>query len=179
MSAETITIARPYAKAIFQYALEKGLLEEWSAVLHNMAVVARDPNAVAFLTHPLAPKKQRIELFSAICVQSLSFHGEDFIKTLAENRRLFILPDILRLYNQYKAEWEKTLDVDVYSAMEIPSEYQQKITNALKNKYKRNIVLNYTSDPALIGGAVIKVGDTVIDGSIKGRIERMAQAVVS
>ncbi len=175
--SETVTIARPYAKAIFQYALEKQQLPEWFVILHNMAMVAENALAVAFLTHPLTPKAQRIELFTTICTQSLSFHGQDFIKILAENHRLFILPDILRLYNEYRAQWEKILDVDIISVTTITADYQQQIATALEKKYQRKIVLHNIIDQSLLGGAILKIGDTVIDGSIQGRIGRLSKAL--
>ena len=176
--SKRITIARPYAKAIFQYALEKQQLNAWSAILHNMAAVAQDAQAIAFLTHPLTPKAQRIKLFTSICVQSLAFHGRDFIKILAENHRLFILPNILRLYNGYRAEWEQILDVDIISVAAIPNDYQQKITVVLGKKYQRKIVLHNVIDQSLLGGAILKISDTVIDGSIKGRIARLGQELI-
>ena len=172
--AERITTARPYAKAIFALARKGNTLPATSASLVRAAQVVADPRVHALLGSPHVTAAQLAELVSAVTGAGLDEYGRDFIALLAQNRRLGFLPEIAALFEQMKSELENAVDVEVIAASPLTGDQESRYAAALQKKLGRSVRLHTKVDGSLIGGAVLKAGDLVIDGSIKGRLERLA-----
>ena len=172
--AERITTARPYAKAIFALARQNNSLAATAEGLVLGAQVVADPRVHALLGSPHVTSAQLSELVNGIAGSKLDEHGRNFVTLLAQNRRLGFLPEIAALFETMKAEVENSVDVDVTSATALTPDQESRYAAALQKKLGRTVRLHTRLDPSLLGGAVLKAGDLVIDGSIKGRLERLA-----
>lgn len=170
--ADKSTIARPYAKAAFEVA-GAGRLGAWSEGLRAAAATVSDPRVQALLGNPRVLPRQLADLVTAVA-DRLDEDGRNFIRTLAENHRLDCLPEISALFEQLKAEAEGTVDVAVTSAVPLSEAQQHELAAALERRLRRSVHLQCTTDPALIGGAVVRAGDLVIDGSLRARLSRIA-----
>jgi F-type H+-transporting ATPase subunit delta len=177
--AELSTLARPYAKAAFEFAADAGDLQGWSKSLSTAGAVAEQQAVVKFLSSPNATAAQQAAAVNDICGDALSVTGQNFIAILSENRRLQLLPHISHQFEIMKANREKAVDVEVVSAYELDAVQQEKLSDALGAKLKRNINMQVSFDKSLLGGAVIRAGDTVIDGSIRGRLAKLAESLNS
>lgn len=175
--AELATIARPYARAAFEYAQAQGKLSQWSESLSVAAAVVADPAVTSLLDHPRVGATQLIELIADIAGSRLDTATRNFIATLAENRRLELLPQIALMYEALRAAAESRADVEVVSAAPLDQLQQQRLIAALKKRLQRDVQLHCTVDPSLIGGAIVRCGDLVIDGSVKVRLARLAVEV--
>lgn len=171
--ADKITIARPYAKAAFDEAKGDSRLPQWSEALRTAAAVVRDERVHKLLDSPHVTPAELAQLVSDIGGSQLNAHGHNFVSTLAENRRLAYLPEISALFDLLKDEVEGVVDVTVTSATALDSQQQKTLADALARKLKRQVRLHCETDPTLIGGAVLRAGDLVIDGSMRTRLERM------
>lgn len=171
--AELITIARPYAKAAFEYALENKALTAWSDMLEYAAVVVSDEMMAQCLDDPQLTADQKAEVFISVCADKIDTAGKNFVTQLAENKRLSLLPEIFILFAILMAEQEKTLDVGVQSAYELNDDQVQKLANALKQRLGREVNLKSEVDSSLIGGLIIRAGDMVIDGSVRGKLAKL------
>jgi F-type H+-transporting ATPase subunit delta len=172
--AEKTTIARPYAKAAFQEAHGDKRLGPWSETLRAAATAVRDPRVHELLGNPSVNGEELAQFVMGVSGPALDEHGQNFFRMLAENRRLGFLPEISALFDEYKDEAESVVDVTVTSAAPIDAAQQQALSKALERKLKRSVRLHCETDPALIGGAVLRAGDTVIDGSLLSRLKRIA-----
>lgn len=179
--SESVTIARPYAKAIYEYAFNAGKLRQWSEYLHNWALTIADEDAANFINNPASTVEQHVELMmnSLEHVSDERNYLENFIKLLAENRRLMALTDIFNLFEAMRAEQEKTLTVDVISYSELSTEQQQRLIDSLSKRLQRKVTLQITIDKTLIGGAVIHAGDLVIDGSVRGKLNKLSTSLAA
>ncbi|STX30229.1 ATP synthase F1 subunit delta [Legionella beliardensis] len=179
--SESVTIARPYAKAIFKYAFDAGKLRQGSEYLHNLALVVLDKNAANFINNPASTVEQHVELLmSANKIASEdAVYLKNFITLLAENKRLMALPDIYNLFEAMRAEQEKTLIANVISYSELSKDQQQKLINTLSGRLQRKVTLQITIDKKLIGGAVILAGDLVIDGSVRGKLDKLSTSLAA
>jgi F-type H+-transporting ATPase subunit delta len=172
--AERTTTARPYAKAIFALARQGNTLAATSAGLITAAQVVVDPRVHALIGSPRVTPAQLAELVTGVVGSGLDEHGRNFIALLAANRRLGFLPEIVALFEQMKADVENAVDVEVRSATQLTPDQESRYAAALQKKLGRTVRLHTKVDGTLLGGAVLKAGDLVIDGSIKGRLERLA-----
>jgi F-type H+-transporting ATPase subunit delta len=172
--AERTTTARPYAKAIFALARKGNTLTETSAGLLRAAEVVSDPRVHALLGSPHVTAGQLAELVIAVTGAGLDEYGRNFVSLLAQNRRLGFLPEIAALFELMKAEVENAVEVEVVSATALSSDQESRYAAALQKRLGRLVRLHTKVDGTLLGGAVLKAGDLVIDGSIKGRLERLA-----
>ena len=177
--AELITLARPYAKAAFEFALAEQDLQVWSDMLSLAAAVAQREGMVKVMATPTLTARQKGEIFIEVCGEQLSAKGQNFISNLAENKRLQLLPEIRQLYEAYKSQQEKSVDVEVSTAFELSADTQTKLAKALSAKLDREVNVQSSVDKSLLGGAVIRAGDTVIDGSVRGRLAKLAEAMNS
>lgn len=176
--AEKTTVARPYAQAIFDLARSKqGALGDWSTTLQLAVAVVADPQTQRLINHPRVRKEQIQSLILDVGGVGFSLQAQNFIKVLIENRRLSLLPEIAAQYELYRAEAERTITAEVVSAFPVSNEQQAKIAAALKKRLGREVSLNCTVDEALLGGAIIRAGDLVIDGSITGQLTKLANAL--
>ncbi|MBC3766656.1 F0F1 ATP synthase subunit delta [Neptunicella marina] len=174
--SEMATIARPYAKAAFDHAVENKAIEAWQQMLAFSAEVALNEQIAALLTGSLSSDKLA-ELFVGVCGEQLDQHGQNFIRVLAENGRLAALPEVLTQFNQLKADYDKEVDVLVTSAVELSDKQKQEISVSLEKRLTRKVKLDCSVDPELIAGVVIKAGDTVIDGSVRSKLNRLSDTL--
>lgn len=172
--AEKVTIARPYAKAAFEYAREHNAFARWSELLATASAVVVDSNVEKFLSNPRVLPAQLVELIGGIAGEALDEHGKNFLNTLATNRRLGLLPEIAVMYETLRAEIEQIADVHVTSAVPLDASQRERLAAALKARLRREVRLHESVDASLIGGAVVRSGDLVIDGSLKARLDRLA-----
>jgi F-type H+-transporting ATPase subunit delta len=172
--AEKTTIARPYAKAAFQEAQADQRLAQWSELLRAGSIAVSDPRVHDLLGSPSLRGEQLAQFVMSVTGQNLDEHAQNFFRLIAENHRLRFLPEISALFDEYKDEQEKVVDVTVTSAAPIDGAQQQTLSKALERKLKRSVRLHLATDSTLIGGAVLRAGDTVIDGSLLSRLERIA-----
>ncbi len=172
--AEQLTIARPYARAAFEEARADQRLGPWSEALHVAAEVVRDSRVAALLGNPRVTAEQLAQLVIDIAGPKLGAHGENFVRTLAANHRLGYLPEVATLFDTLKDAAEGVADVTVTSAATLDEAQQRTLAAALEKRLKRQVRLHCQLDPALIGGAVLRSGDLVIDGSLRTRLERIA-----
>jgi F-type H+-transporting ATPase subunit delta len=172
--AEKTTIARPYAKAAFQEAQSDKDLGSWSERLRAGATAVRDPRVHELLGSPSVSGEELAQFVIGVTGAALDEHGQNFFRMLGENHRLGYLPEISTLFDEYKDEAESVIDVTVTSAAPIDSAQQQALSKALERKLKRTVRLHCATDSTLIGGAVLRAGDTVIDGSLLSRLKRIA-----
>ena len=172
--AERATIARPYAKAAFQHARDTNAFAQWSQGLQTLAEIVADPRVHELLGNPSVSGEDLAQFVMGVTGPALDEHGQNFFRTLAENHRLGYLPEISTLFDRYKDEAESVIDVTVTSATPIDAAQQQALSKALERKLKRSVRLHCETDPTLIGGAVLRAGDTVIDGSLLSRLKRIA-----
>jgi F-type H+-transporting ATPase subunit delta len=175
--AENITIARPYAQAIFSLAQEQSDLKGWSDMLQFAAAVAADPEMVAVINSPSFDSSQLAELFIDICGDKLNDAGKNMIRVLADNDRLSVLPEIVELFEQERAAVEGTVVAEVTSAVALNDAQQSSIAEALKKRLGRDVTLECKIDESLLGGAIIRAGDVVIDGSVVGKLEKLTSAL--
>jgi F-type H+-transporting ATPase subunit delta len=172
--ADKSTIARPYAKAAFEEARAHERLGPWSAALRTAAAVVADPRVEALLGNPRVTAPELADLVIGIAGESLDEEGRNFVRTLAENGRLAMLPQISERFEELKNEAEGVIDVTVTSAVALEEPLRAKLAAALERRLRRSVRLQCATDPALIGGAVLRAGDLVIDGSLRGQLERIA-----
>ncbi|GAB2189907.1 F0F1 ATP synthase subunit delta [Sessilibacter sp. MAH2] len=175
--AELTTLARPYAKAAFEFAKEAKALDKWAEMLSVAAAVSQSDTVAKLLASPTQTAAQKGEAFVGVCGDAIDDKGQNFIRNLAANKRLGLLPFISELFEAFKAQLEKSVDVDVSSAFELPQATLDKLAQALKTNLGREVKVQGMVDPSLIGGVLIRAGDTVIDQSIKGRLAKLAEAM--
>lgn len=174
--ADSSTIARPYAKAVFEHALDAGKLALWSDYLNSLAGIALDPSVMDFIGNPASSNAQQVELLMSVIPDSdgESKQLRNFIATLAEKKRLPVLPDIRRLFEALRSEEEKVLIVEVRSVEKLSAEQEQQLIKTLSRRLERQVTLEISIDRDLLGGAVIKAGDLVIDGSVRGKLNKLS-----
>ncbi len=175
--SESITIARPYAQAAFEEAQKLNDLKGWSEILVGLAAAAQNAELGSLLANPNVDRAQLAGLMILIAGDALTAQQKNFIRVLADNRRLGVLPAISDSFEALRAEAEKTANVVVESAFELSPAQQQKITSALKNRMGREIRLSCEVKQDLLGGIVIRAGDKVIDGSAVTRLGELATAL--
>ena len=186
--ADNNTIARPYARAAFELANEKGDLARWSDALTTAKDVLADGRVVKFLGRPALTDEQKLsfltELFKSVGGKSSilaggSEHGNNFLKLLLEYGRVSVLPEIAEHFEVFKANIENTVDVTVTSAAPMSAAQKKAVAAALMERLGRTVRLDTEIDETLIGGAVIRAGDVVIDGSLRSRLEGLSNALIS
>ena len=176
--AEIITIARPYARAAFEYAqAKKGGLKRWSEMLQLAAIIVADPAMHRLLANPKVSDEDKVNLILDIGGKTFSKEGENFIRLLADNGRLTELPEILVIFEKLRADAEKTIHAELISPFDVTDEQRDKVAAALKARLKRDVVIESKIDESLIGGAIIRAGDLVIDGSARGQLAKLATAL--
>jgi len=182
--ADTSTIARPYAKALFDLASGARKLPAWSDALRAAAAVVADPSAKRALANPAFDDGARAALIGSIVTEIKGGEllgtpqGENLLKVLAENDRLMVLPEIAAQFDLLKVEAENKVNVTVTSATPIDQLLADQIKKSLEQKLKRTVELTLNIDASLIGGAVIQADDMVIDGSVRTRLQRLTEALV-
>ena len=177
--AERATIARPYAKAAFEAALPGRAFAQWSAGLTVAAEIVADPRVTALIKNPEVATADIAEFIIGVAATKLDARMQNFVRILAENHRLLLLPEIQAHYEAMRAEVENTVDVEVISAVKLDAAQADKLTGALTTRLKRRVNMRNSVDASLLGGAIIHAGDLVIDGSLKGRLQRLRTELTS
>ncbi len=179
---DSITIARPYAKAVFELASTQNKLSLWLDYLKILAAFVQNKDTIAFLTNP----QSRVADHTALLLYGLSQSKlevipevKNFIQTIAHNKRLLILPEIQELYEIMREEAEKTIVVTVSSFLELTQSEQEQLKAALRTRLNREVSLNLQIDKTLMGGAVIRADDLLIDGSVRGKITKLRAALAA
>ena len=172
--SEFTTAARPYANAVYDLAEQTGALDSWSDALSNLSAVVNDEQVSALLNNPEMGKQQKGELVTGVLGDKLNKHQQNLVKLMAENGRLTIMADVQEQFEVARAKAENKVDAEVISAFELSAEQTNELVNTLKNKLGCDVTLTTTIDESLIGGVVIKAGDTIIDASMKSQLDSLA-----
>lgn len=172
--AELSTLARPYAEAVFRLAKDAGDLKAWSDRLKSAAQVAADSQMRALIADPNVASARVADLLISVLGDSLGDKGANFIRLLAQNDRLPLLTEIEFQFEALKAQAEGKLEAHITSALGMSDSQVGELAAALKTKYGRDVAVSVSIDPALIGGVVVAIGDRVMDGSVRGRLQKMA-----
>jgi F-type H+-transporting ATPase subunit delta len=173
--SQSLTFARPYARAAFALAQEQGRLPVWTQLLGFSAAAVADPAMAPVLGNPRVTADQLVELLLPPGDVDPSFR--QFLAVLAENRRVALLPEVAALYAQHRAEAERVVKATVTSAQPLEALEVEALRISLRRRLGRDVELATAVDPALIGGAVIDAGDVVIDGSIRTKLARLGAAL--
>lgn len=177
--AELKTVARPYAKAAFEVAREQGHIIEWADMLNVLATVTVEPKLKKTLENPAFSAEEKANVLADVCAEDTTEQGKAFLLTLAANKRLSLIPAISDLFQQFKLNFEKAVNVEFTSAFELSAEQAQSLATALTKKLDRTVNLTSEVDASLIGGVVIRTGDLIIDGSVRGKLAKLAEAINS
>ncbi len=172
--AERATIARPYAKAAFEYARGAGGFAAWSQGLRTAAEIVADSRLAGLIKSPQWGQIDLVNIIADVAGTKLDPAMRNFVRVLAENHRLLLLPEISARYEEFRSDAENTVDVEVISAIALSDAQQDKLAAALSKRLKRTVRMQNSIDATLMGGAVVRAGDLVIDGSLKGRLQRLA-----
>jgi len=175
--AEAITIARPYANAAFAIANDKGELKSWSDLLAVLAQAVAVPNMQSVISSPSVSDEQVVGLLAEVAGELMSDEAQNFLALLAENNRLMLLEHIAVIFEELRAEAEQVMTADVTTARALTSEQENNISAALKKRLGRDVTLNSSVDESLLGGAIIRAGDLIIDGSALGKLNRLTNAI--
>jgi len=175
--SELSTLARPYAEAVFRMAQGESDLAGWSSRIATLAAIVSDAQVASLIADPAVASERVANLIIEVAGADLGERGGNFVKVLAENDRLTLLPEIVSQFETLKANAEGTLEATITSAQELTQTQVDDLVGGLKAKFSRAVNVQVAVDPELIGGAVIAIGDQVIDGSVKGRLQRMSFAL--
>jgi F-type H+-transporting ATPase subunit delta len=176
--AEKSTIARPYAVAAFGLAKENNELASWSDMLGFAAIVVTDEAMQDYINNPKVNQDTLTRLMLEVCGDQLNELGKNFIKVLVANKRLNILPEIAVLYNELRADAEKTVEAEVISAFPLTEAQQDTLVEGLKKRLGRDVTLVSKVDENLLGGAIVRAGDLVIDGSVSGQLSKLETSLL-
>ena len=174
MAGELTTVARPYAEAIFAIAKHSDALDAWAQNLALLVKIVTDEQLAHQIATPSVPRERLRDLILDIAGENLLPEARNLVRLLAANKRLALLPEIERLFTALRSQARGIQPVQIRTAYPLEGEEQQRIAAALRKKLSAEIDLSVEEDPALIGGVVIRVGDLVIDASLRGRLERLA-----
>lgn len=172
--ADFTTAARPYAKAVYDLASQSNTLDSWGDALANLANVAKEAQMAEMLGNPDLGKQQKGELVVQVMGDNLNEQQQNLVKLMAENGRLALMSDVLEQFEVARAKAENKIEAEVVSAFELSAEQTGELVNTLKNKLGCDVTLTTTIDESLIGGVVIKAGDTIIDASMKSQLDTLA-----
>lgn len=175
--AELQTLARPYAKAVFQLARDSGSLKEWSARLAAIAAAVQVPETAALIGHPRVTRQMLSDALAQSLGGSIGTEGQGMARLLAENGRLKLAPQIAEQFEALRAEAESRVDVEITSASEVHDAQRSALGAAIGQRLHRQVAIEWKTDESLIAGAVVRAGDLVIDGSVSGELARMKSAL--
>ncbi|NWN82999.1 MAG: F0F1 ATP synthase subunit delta [Halomonas sp.] len=177
--AELSTVARPYAKAAFEYARDHQTLDTWSDWLSKLAMVVKSREALKLLSSPKLDVERKVALVVELAEVDLDEAAGRLLIALGEKGRLPALAAIHEQFETLLADHEKRVDVTVVSAYKLTKAQQEKLSGALKKRLNREISITTQVDPELLGGVILRAGDTVIDGSVRGRLNRLSEALTA
>jgi F-type H+-transporting ATPase subunit delta len=175
--AEKLTVARPYAQAAFQFAQAQQVLGEWSERLALLAAIAEDPQVRSLIDSPRITENQLADLVIQVAGDRVDEKCANFVRVLADNHRLALLPEIAALYEIQRRNAEGRVQAELISAFPASAAQQDQIIQSLRRRLGRDIELTCKVDANLLGGAIIRAGDLVIDGSVRGKLQRLGTAL--
>lgn len=175
--ADISTLARPYAKAVFELARDSGQFKDWSGTLATIAQAVASPEVAPWINHPALSNEDLVAALTQALGGSLSPAGLGLLRLLSENGRLSIAPEIARQYEALRAAAEARADVEITTAVAVPAGQQEQLLQAVGKRLARQVSVEWKTDESLIAGAVIRAGDLVIDGSVKTELERLQTAL--
>lgn len=177
--AEITTIARPYAEAVFKLAREQGKLTAWSEALQLLSSVVSHPEMASLVGNPRITHLQLVELIQGVCQGKLPEEAVPLLKVMAENKRLSVLPQVYQRFEALRYESEGVLDAEITSAFPLGDAEVAAIAASLSTKLGKRVQATTRVDESLIGGVRVAVGDWVVDGSVRARLDQMAVALTS
>jgi len=177
--AEAITVARPYADAVYKLAVANNSLSQWSKMLQLAAEIAEDEQVKLLIGNPVVSAKQLGDIFLEIGRSKFNAEARNLMLLLIENKRIVVLSQISQLFEQLRAQHEGVLEAKIVSAFAMENRQLKKLVEDLEQKFKRKIEAQVSIDPELIGGVKVEVGDEILDASVRGKLEAMAVALKS
>ena len=177
--AESITLARPYAKAAFEFASGHQSIDEWSLALELLTKVTKDDAMQGIIQNPSLTSVQKAAVISDVCGEQLNEPTKNFVTLVAENNRLNLISEIAELFEIQKRLRNQSVDVEVITAFDLQDEQQELLVNVLTNKLERKVNIKASTDKSILGGVVIYTEDQHIDVSIRGRLMKLAEAINS
>ncbi len=174
MAGEITTVARPYAEAVYKLARETDSVEDWSGALGLLAAIAADPDMARQIANPTVPRDRLRDLILDICGSELLDQAKNLVHVLAANARLGAIGEIARLFEDLRVRQRGLRQVTVRSAYPLAADDEKSLADILKSHLGGEVELVVEEDPSLIGGVEIRAGDLVIDGSIRGKLQRLA-----
>ena len=175
--AELATLARPYAEAIFKRSQEQSNAAEWTDTLSFLATMMEDEDLIYAASNPRVEHSRFEALLLDICAGQVIDEGVNLVRLLIQNQRLNLLAKIKEQFESYRAEAEGYIDVELLSAYAMTKADQKTFATTLEKSLKRNVRLHLERDTSLIGGVIIRAGDQVIDGSVRGQLEQLAKSL--
>jgi F-type H+-transporting ATPase subunit delta len=177
MAQELATRARPYANAIFAVARDDGTLDAWSRSLRVLAAAAAAPQVRQMLSMPTVGAKEKAAFLADVCEGELNEKSRQLLDVLAQNQRWDLFDEISVQFERLRAEAQRAIDVEIVSAYELSESQQQGLVESLRRRFDREIRMTMKVDAKLLGGVVIRAGDTVIDGSVRGRLAKLSESL--
>tara|TARA_B100000214_G_scaffold197989_1_gene143307 strand:+ start:340 stop:876 length:537 start_codon:yes stop_codon:yes gene_type:complete len=171
---EPTTLARPYARAAFEHARAAGDLAAWQTALSELAAITAEPKVAAAMRDPNQTAAQRAATLSGLAGEEVPPAVANLLAIMADNGRLSLLPEVAMLFDQLKQAVESTVAVHVTAAYPLSDAETQQLADTMQEKLARSITLTSETDPSLLGGALIRADDLVIDGSVRGRLNKLA-----
>ncbi|SEQ83529.1 F-type H+-transporting ATPase subunit delta [Solimonas aquatica] len=175
--ADFSTLARPYAKAAFELARDSGDYQSWSDALQAIAGLVTDPQVAQLVSNPALARADLAATLSAALSGKIGKEPLALLQLLIENGRLGALGSLVTQFEALRAEAQRRVEVDVTSAAAVEPAQQQALSDAIRKRLDRDVAVRWHVDPALVGGAVIRAGDLIIDGSLSGELERLQTAL--
>ncbi len=175
--SDTSSVARPYSHAVFELARDAGDFDGWSNQLECIAEVSADTSIHALLSSPQVSREQLAALIIEICADQLDADGANLVRLLSRNGRLDATAAIAEQYAGKRAEAEKVIEAELVTASEVSDEQKQVFSQALEKRLGRSVKLDYSVEQDLIGGAVVRAGDWVVDGSVRAQLEKLVGAL--
>ncbi|KEZ77819.1 F0F1 ATP synthase subunit delta [Salinisphaera hydrothermalis] len=177
--AERYTLARPYAEAVFELAQASGSdgLSQWSDALAALSAIVANESVAALMNNPRVSDGVLADAIIETGASDFSEQARNFVRLLIDNNRLSLAPEIAELFEIERAAAEDRLDVEVTSAVELSDAQQKALGEALEKRFDRKVAMTFAQDDSVIGGAVIRAGDLVIDGSLTAQLARMRQSL--
>ncbi|HUP91385.1 MAG TPA: F0F1 ATP synthase subunit delta [Solimonas sp.] len=175
--ADISTLARPYAKAVFELARDSGKLAQWGKTLQALAEAVAAPQLRSLIGNPALTKADLAAVLGQALAKDVSGEGLTLLKLLVENGRLKTVGSISEQFEALRAEAESRVDVEIVSAVPVEKAQKDALAAAIGKRLKREVVIEWTTDESLIAGARIRAGDLVIDGSVQGELDKLHTAL--
>jgi F-type H+-transporting ATPase subunit delta len=172
------TVARPYARAAFEFAAERKTISKWSEMVSFAALVAADLTMSKIIKSDKTPKKMA-DLFINVCGEQLNKEGKNLIKLLAESQHLIVLPQVCELFTILEKKYKKEVDVSVISAFKLTGKQKKELSKSLEKRLDRKVNFSYGIDKKVITGMIITAGDLVIDSTVKNQLSHLSRSLQS